>query len=141
MRTQLAVLEAQVLGELCKAKVTASAVSMAADMPDGGMDYQLAEFVMEGLNAMGLITYRLGAFDVFVEIRVTKWGFEAMGYEWHSQIGSAQSRMREGARHPGDRTDFRTHNHYAEVTESHRCSLDEHLGEFPDHRYTTRGGF
>lgn len=165
----LSAVEAEVLQRLAASRMTVSAVKLAAEMFgdfDGKLlnhdvTFDFVEYILRGLNAAGLITYRLGVTlsvgetgtvemvegvskdSVPVYIRVTDSGFRAIGYTTKVSVaGTRRSYRGEDAKHPGDGTDFRNQPFMAVgFGEIERCLLAEHLNRYPEHRFATPGGF
>lgn len=145
-RAQMATLDLDVLDELCQTEFTRNAVILADDLIARrrlilfGDPVGLIVEVLERLNQMGWITYRLGHYEVPIHIRPTKIGYHVAGYPILYQVAHNSFRRGRvpmeddgGIRHPGDRTDFRTHLYSAEGGPVEATSLDQHLLNYPDH--------
>lgn len=146
--TELAQIEIEVLLYLTRSKTCHSSVVLAADK---NMEWTLAEFILDGLNALGLCTYRLGDRQVYNQIRLTDMGWKICGYEqvFHQAHGGlnrpgviypAGPGYREG-HYSNDMTDFRNQPFRApKIGAIEKMSLSEHLAAYPEHRYN-KGGF
>jgi hypothetical protein len=134
--------ERKVLRLLCVEGKYHSSVLLAADLYGTTEDVQetrvlewnLVELILQDLNTKGLVTYRFGAFELFVHLRPTKEAYKylrmedptfvrTVGIDWHS--------MRElPVRSPEDRTDFRTHGYQAEGSDTPtKEDFIDHCGE------------
>lgn len=141
-------LETTILDELCQSKVTSSSVRLGVDLWDRGYldtgdPVGLVEWVLRDLNERGFIKFRLNE-GVLVDIRVEAAGFHAAGYRqrW-TEVGQQHYVRRPGtdthdvaARHPGDRTDFRTHGGRAAPDGPvERMNILDHMIRYPDHAH------
>jgi len=166
----LSPLDVEILQRLAACRVTVSAVKLAAEMWEaserttlgwGDASYDLVEYALRELNASGLVVYRIApemqittdgtvwiesakhSKGVPVHIRLTEEGFAAIGYTTRAvQVGNRRSYFGEAPVRPGDGTDFRNLGYMAVAFGPiERCDLQTHLSRYPDHRYSTPGGF
>lgn len=137
------------LVELCRARVTLSAVSLAGEMYDRGRlqqvgdPYGLVLWTLQDMNKAGDITYRLGHNSVPVEIRVTRDGYKRAGFTVrHHEVGNIRrgapaagpSNREDGIRHsPGDGTEFYNHPDKARGSEVERMPIRQHIRAYPQH--------
>ena len=128
-------LELKILHELCREGKAHSSVALTCDLygraeaePDSEeayhyrtLEWTLVEALLIDLNAKGLVTYRLGQYDLFVHIRPTRKAYEALHIDrqWIVTTGTAGSSWQhsryERPIHPGDVTDFRGYSKFAKA--------------------------
>lgn len=158
-------LETAVLSILSEnATGTVSAVSVASDLADRrpeterGDPVGLVTFVLGALNDRGLVVYRLQSvphqwrdaegntsygLDLPTNIRLTADGWDAAGYPNRIGVVGTGSRHYSPPRHPGDRTDYRTHHGSGSSPPSgpiERMPLPEHMNTYPGHLFHLYGG-
>lgn len=134
-----------VLDELCRARITLSAVSLASDLWDRGRLRKLGDpfglvcWTLDDLNKAGCVVYREGYNQVPVEIRVTPLGYKVAGFPIQAhRVGSHYMRRvrpeQDGARaHPGDPTDFRNQLLTSIGGDVEKMPIAKHMTCYPDH--------
>lgn len=127
----------RVLSRVCSDGPYRSCVSIAADEwageTDWGMDVNLVMWALEQLNEEGFVTYRLGSYGLYTDIKATPDGFDAAGFP--PPVRQAGRRLSgDLPLRPGDRTEFRNFRSYAQGGPIEKCSLEEHLVRYPDHK-------
>lgn len=141
-----------VLDEVCQTRQTDSAVTLTDALVRRGRLYRYGDplgliiATLAELNHQGLVVYRvretLDSMELVPRhIRATREGFDLAGYRLRaSEVGQERWRQwrdpkHDGAvRHPGDRTDFRTHwDKAVPYGEIESMPLEWHIGVYPDH--------
>lgn len=117
-------LEQQVLKLLCKEGKAHSSVALTADLygrasePDEEkyrtLEWTFVEQILEDLNQQGLVTYKLGAYEIFVHVRPTRKAYEKLGvvFTWIHETMNPVTKHDQPLR-VGDPTDFRAHGETA----------------------------
>lgn len=148
--------EKKILVQLCTEGKYVSSVDLAADLYDTSeewraLEWTLVESVLSDLNEKGLVTYRLGRFDVggphagllegevFVHLRPTPKAYEVLklAFQWMRVAGSAaphNRRYEAAVKHEADRTDFRTHRSaQAEGGSIEKDFIVDHIEKYAEH--------
>lgn len=147
----LTTIERDVLEALCAARVTRSSVMLAEELwsrPRSSLvdadPFGLLVVTLESLNERGLVTYVLRGVHgtVPLDVRVTPEGYQACGYSTTSHEvgrgGHLHHAVDDGARHPGDGTDFRNYQSHTVGGAIERMPLAEHVVRYPEHAYRHR---
>lgn len=135
MRGMLDRWDALVLDRLCRSGPSLSSVTLAADIYGDGhrLGWLGTELSLERLNILGLVVYRLGHHDLYVEVRATRIGYAVAGVEWRLPHEVGRPRLRD---FPvgGDMTEYRRHGLSAVgLGEIERMTLEEHCTVYYDH--------
>lgn len=141
--TDLSQPEVDVLSLLVQARVTASAVTLAADLwrtTDDwkAMDpYPLVTYILDSLASRGLVRYTLDmkdfGRDLPTSIRLTPSGWALMGYPNRSvEVGTAQRSHRDSL-HPGDMTDYLNLAGHTYGGPIETDTFGEHRRDYPHH--------
>lgn len=134
-------LVSDLLDEVCQARETRSAVTLAIALVDRGRltkhgdPVGLIVAVLEELNDAGLVTYRYRSptGTIPLSIRATPLGYKIAGYERETiEVGTARAKHGRPL-HLGP-TDFRSLPHSTTGGPIERMSLADHLDLYPDHR-------
>lgn len=156
--SDLTSVERDVLGSLARSRVTASAVTVAADLWTEARDNAwgqspdptgLAVFVLQGLNERGLVTYvqRDGGYlregedgrhnpwsGLPMQIRLTHDGWAAAGFPiTHGHVGHGSRHSRDNVKHTGDMTSYRNHHDTAVGGPIEKEDFATHTDHYPDH--------
>lgn len=137
----------RVLWQVCQ-EGKSTTTELAAELwmgPGDIVNEATVSWALEELNLEGLVTYRLSSSAAgqfvqgptqFVEIRATRKGYTKAGYPPPVQLIGALTRSHrdDAPRHPGDFTDFRNLYDITIGGPIERCSLEEHLQRYPEHR-------
>lgn len=104
----------------------------------GGDPAGLVGWVLQELNAKGLVTYRLPmavgpGHDVPQMIRITAQGAAAVGHPLAYRRVGDWHRQRDPSAHPGDRTDYANHRHTTSGGPIEHAPLRQHMSDYPDH--------
>lgn len=140
--------EQKILMLLCDKGRYHSSVALSADLYGASeevqeervLEWNLVELILQDLNLRNLVTYRLGAFNLFVHLRPTREAYAYMKRQfptWIHEVGqSRHGRYELPIRSPEDRTDFRTHGRQAVVVEPavkedfiEHCAACDHLNK------------
>lgn len=147
--------EVNVLTQLVQARVTATIVTLAADLwrttPDWEAEdpYPLLGYLLDSLSSRGLVTYKVH--DVATEydtpvymrnlpfdIRLTHEGWTLMGYpRVHGEAGAPSRHWTPGR--PGDLTNYRNHGYHAFGEVIVREDIHTHRLLFPHHIHILDG--
>jgi hypothetical protein len=123
-----------VLDRLCRSGPSLSSVTLAADIyGDHRIGWLTTELSLDRLNVLGLVTYRLGQHDVYVEVRATRLGYAVADVEWRLPHEVGRSRLRD---FPvgGDMTEYRRHGLSAVgMSDVERMPLEQHCEVYYDH--------
>jgi len=139
--------EKRVLALLCE-RPYRSCVALTADLFDTTEDVQeyrvlewnLVAQILEDLNELGLVRYRLGYQDIPVQIRAERAAYPAINHEWKYITVVGPNRYdyrREPAMHLHDGTDFRNHGDHAVAVgtgETEHEDIITHCLHYPEHR-------
>lgn len=124
MSANITPLEADLLNRLASSRVTRSAVKVAAewweqDREQGhpvAVTEELVNWLLKDLNERGFVVYRLGMYDIPVDIRVTDEGYRAIGYVTrHAILMGSRRAYLETPSHPSDGTDFRNYKPFGSL--------------------------
>ena len=144
--TDLSQPELDVLLLLVQARVTASAVTLAADLWRTTTTwmaedpYPLMTYILDSLSSRGLVRFRLPAsgaesvhaMDFPFDIRLTPKGWELLGYSHKTtEVGSLGRHEREPRL--GDNTDYLNHKYRSEGGPIEVEDFPTHRAHFPSH--------
>jgi hypothetical protein len=124
-----------VLYHLCVSGPALSSVTLAADLWGEGqrLGWLTTELSLERLNVLGLVIYRLGHHDIYVEVRATRIGYAVADVEWRLPHEVGRSRLRD---FPvgGDMTEYRRHGLTAVgMSEVERMPIEQHCEVYYEH--------
>jgi hypothetical protein len=145
--TDLTQPELDVVLLLAQGRVTASAVTLAADLwrtTDTWLaedPYPLITYILDSLSSRGLVRFRLAApkdaihsMDFPMDIRLTPKGWELLGYSHKTaEVGSRGRHEREPI--PGDLTDYLNHKYHSEGGAIEVEDFPTHRDRFPHHEH------
>lgn len=145
--TDLTQPELDVVLLLAQGRVTASAVTLAADLwrtTDTWLaedPYPLITYILDSLSSRGLVRFRLAApkdaihsMDFPMDIRLTPKGWELLGYSHKTaEVGSRGRHEREPM--PGDLTDYLNHKYHSEGGAIEVEDFPTHRDRFPHHEH------
>jgi hypothetical protein len=138
----LTALELDIVAALSRSRVTASSVTLAADVWRTNENWSsfdvepIVSLVIRSLGEQGLVTYHEKDGTPFpFDIRLTRDGWALAGYPVsHAEVG-APSRHRYRTGHWGDRTDYRNHRFHAEAGPIYTEDFPTHFAHFPHHQH------
>jgi len=136
--------ERRILWRVCENGKSPSSTWIAAEEWQGERENYLVnqrtvEMALESLNEQGLVIYSLSERGMgdrqFINIRATRAGYDTAGFPPPVALiqGSRRFYSDDAPKHPGDHTDFRVLLDIAIGGPIERCSLTEHLRQYPDH--------
>jgi hypothetical protein len=143
--TDLSQPELDVLLMLAQARVTASAVTLAADLwreTDDWMandPYPLITYVLDSLSSRGLVRYTLRELnfgrDLPTKVRLTPKGWELLGYGNKTVEVGSRGRHERTPLHPGDLTDYLNLHSTAIGGPIEVEDFPTHRDRFPHHQH------
>jgi hypothetical protein len=136
----LTALELDVIHALSMSRVTASSVTLAADLwrtNDNWTAFDvepLVSLVVRSLGEQGLVQYiERPGWTFPVDIRLSRDGWALAGYpNTHSEVGTP-SRHRYSGQHPHDPTEYRNHGYHAKSSPIVKEDFPTHRFHYPHH--------
>ena len=137
----LTALELDVIAALAMSRVTASSVTLAADLWRTNENWKafdvepIVSLVVRSLGEQNLVRYidTRPNFPFPCDIRLTPDGWALAGYPNYTPESGTPDRHKAKPKHRDDRTDYKTHGYHAESSPVLREDFETHLDAFPSH--------